>query len=586
MAETGKASPQFWSMGSTNRKSSNPQERLKSLIDQAQALLHAGKQGEAMRAAQEALQIADIAITRVALAAINLVRGDVKEAEANYRKALSHNPRHITALLGLGQLKLNSGKAPAAIQVLQAALDVSPGNLDARHLLARAYGLSKRYEEARKLFEALIAERPQAADIWLGYAHALSALGEVDGAVTAYRRALKLNPNDHRLQLLVAEGFLSVGKVDSAERHFRQAIKLRPDFGPPYHHLARMKRLTDEELEEARRQLSNITPGDQKRIPFLAAIAQVGEQKGDAALAFSALSEALELRKKNRRAGYDRDAAARKIEGAIAQIGVSPPLALPISRPRPVFIIGMPRSGSTLIEQILERHPHVYASGEWPAMRRVASSMSNLDKSFPEGLSSLKDDEIRDLRAAYFQGLDPEAEGKLAMTDKQLGNFIYLPLIERLFPEAKIIRCRRHPMDICWSILTQLFGDQVSFGLSVEDIAHQMHQQHRVFSVWSERGTLPVLEVFNEELVERFEDGARTMVTFADLEWDDACLTPQGSSRAVLTASAGQVHRSISKSSIGRWKPFASYLADAQAALKPLIEIHEAELAKRGIVYG
>jgi hypothetical protein len=182
--------------------------------------------------------------------------------------------------------------------------------------------------------------------------------------------------------------------------------------------------------------------------------------------------------------------------------------------------------------------------------------------------------------------LEPEAADKLVITDKQLGNFVHLPLIETIFPEARIIRCRRHPMDICWSILTQLFGEQIPFGLSVEDITHHMYQQHRVFTAWSERGTLPLLEVFNEELVERFEDGARTIIDFVGLEWNDACLTPQGSSRAVLTASAGQVHRSISKASIGRWKPFASYLADAQAALKPLIEIHEAELARRGVTYG
>jgi hypothetical protein len=259
---------------------------------------------------------------------------------------------------------------------------------------------------------------------------------------------------------------------------------------------------------------------------------------------------------------------------------------LPFSKLRPLFIIGMPRSGSTLVEQILERHPLVYAAGEWPAMRRAANSLAKWGKTFPEGLQQVTDDEVHELRKVYFQGLEPEAEDKLVMTDKQLGNFIYLPLIETLFPEAKIVRCRRHPMDICWSILTQLFGDQVSFGLSVEDIAHHMHQQHRVFTSWADRGTLPILDVFNEELVERFEEGARALIDFAGLEWDDACLTPQGSSRAVLTASAGQVHSSISKSSIGRWKPFATYLSDAQAALEPLIAIHEADLAKRGVVYG
>jgi tetratricopeptide (TPR) repeat protein len=584
MAESGKAAPKFWSMGSGTRPlTGQASATVGALLTETQNHMNAGKLSEAAQLAQQAVKIADTAITRVALAAVSLVKGDLEGAETNYLKALAHRPDHFKALLGLGQLKLNRGQGPEAVRLLQNALKSSPGNPDARHLLARAYALNGRLDQALELFEALKVEKPQAADVWLGYAHTLSALGKADPAVAAYRHALKLNPKDHRLQMLVAEGFLSVGQVDNAERHFRNALRLKPDFGPPYHQLARLKRLTDAEYEEARRQLAVLPVGNRKRAPFLAAISQMGEQKGIIEEAFAALSEALELRRQARATIYDRAAASATASAAIQEIGSGRRHSLAPASPRPLFIIGMPRSGSTLIEQILTRHPDVFAAGEWPAIQKAVGGMEKLAKPFPQGLAQLSEEEIGQLRSIYYMDLEKDASAKTLITDKQLNNFLYLPLIETLFPEARIVRCRRHPMDICWSIMTQLFGKQIPFALSADDICHHMLDQHRVFAAWSERGSLPTLEVFYEELVDRFEDGARALVDFAGLDWDDACLNPQGASRAVLTASAGQVHQSISKSSVGRWKPFAPYLLEAQEALRPLIEGHEAELARRGV---
>jgi hypothetical protein len=123
------------------------------------------------------------------------------------------------------------------------------------------------------------------------------------------------------------------------------------------------------------------------------------------------------------------------------------------------------------------------------------------------------------------------------------------------------------------------------FASKIEDICHHMLQQERIWQAWSVHGTLPTLDHFYEEFVERFEPGARDLVHFAELEWNDDCLRPHESRRTVLTASVGQVHRPVSKTSVGRWKPFATYLGQALQVLKPLIETHEAELAKRGIAY-
>src|SRR5688572_14527929 len=188
MAESGKAAPKFWSMGTGKRPlTGQASAKVGALLTETQNHLSTGKLGEAARPSQEAVKIADTAITRVALAAVSLVKGNLEEAEANYLKALAHKPDHFKALLGLGQLKLNASQGPEAVRLLQNALKASPGNPDARHLLARAYGSNGRLDEALQLFKALIVEKPQASDIWLGYAHTLSALGKADPAVEAYR---------------------------------------------------------------------------------------------------------------------------------------------------------------------------------------------------------------------------------------------------------------------------------------------------------------------------------------------------------------------------------------------------------------
>jgi hypothetical protein len=245
----------------------------------------------------------------------------------------------------------------------------------------------------------------------------------------------------------------------------------------------------------------------------------------------------------------------------------------------------MPRSGSTLTEQVLAQHPEVYAAGEWPAMNKVEQAAEKFSGPYPNCMPALTADGIEKLRGIYFSDLPAEEMSKTAVTDKMLKNVFYLPLIEAMFPDARIVRCHRHPMDILWSMMNEWFGPALPFGSKVEDICHYMLQQDRVWQAWSVRGTLPTLDHFYEEFVEHFEPSARKLVQFAELEWNEACLRPHESRRAVLTASAGQVHRPVSKASVGRWKPFAPYLGQALEVLKPLIETHEAQVAKRGIVY-
>jgi tetratricopeptide (TPR) repeat protein len=569
-----------------NQSASSKKANPRALIIDAQRSLLRGDVQKARSAAETAVKLApDDPGSFLALATVCQVAGDAKRAEANYLQVLRRQPKHFKAMLGLGQLKLNSGEAPVAIAVLQAALQLEPANADARHLLARAFGKNNQTDKAVEIFKALIAENSQDPGVWAGYGRSLAVQGAVEEAIQAYKRAAQLKPGDEAVEEGLAAAYLSIGQIDQAEIHNRNALRIKPSRGLYRSRLASLKRLREDELADAEKQLSLLPPNDRKRLPLLTTIATVAERAGDHETCFKATMEALSLIDARLPTKYDAAAAVFRTDGVINRIGVKAHEYSFAVATRPIFIVGMPRSGSTLTEQILACHPAVFPAGEWRAMLKVRQQMSDIGKAYPDQLDDLTADELGELRATYFASIPDGEKGKSHVTDKTLGNVFHLPFFERSFPEAVIVRTRRHPLDSLWSILRLAFGSNIPFGSRIENVCNEVIQQQRVFAAFTERGTLPLLDVFYEELVERFEEGARSLVSFAGLPWNDACLQPQESRRAVFTASAGQVHDAISKTSIGRWKPFAPYLTHAIDTLKPFIELHEAELAKRGISY-
>ncbi len=555
----------------------------KSLLVEAQKQLRAGNLSGAIALAHQAMRVVDNADTRLILAMAFVTLGDLNAAEENFTAVLRHQPKHRPALLGLGQLKLNSGKADEAIAILEHLVKLDPTNLDAKHLLARSYGMGNRLGDAARLFAELITTSLDNADVWSGYGRTLAKSGSVQEAIAAYKKALELKPMDDAIHQGLGAAYLSIGQIDDAMPHFKNATALKPERGIPFRSLAKHKDLTPEELQVAKTQLSSLPPHDPRRRTFLAAIAAVAERSKKYDEAFSAVSEMMAISAAQMRIKYEPKLIDDVTDQAVNLIGATPRYHWPIMPVKPLFIIGMPRSGSTLVEQIFARHPDVLPAGEHLAMNHVLEAMNKLGKPYPNALQQVNTDEATALRRVYFTHIRDNLDNRSILTDKFLGNVFHLPLIETIFPEALVLHCRRHPMDILWSIITQGFASNVPFAHNIEHICHHMLRQHQIFSVWRERGSLPTLEVFYEQCVEQFESTARKLVEFSGLPWDDACLTPHESQRAVLTASAGQVHQPVYRASVGRWKPFAAHLGTAVESLKSIITLHEAELTKRGI---
>ena len=239
----------------------------------------------------------------------------------------------------------------------------------------------------------------------------------------------------------------------------------------------------------------------------------------------------------------------------------------------------MPRSGTTLVEQILAAHPSVFAGDEQYTMRRDVAVLMSEDERYTPLVEALNSEQARELGEVYLGHLPAESEAFPRVTDKMPGNVELLPLIVRMFPRARIILCRRHPMDVAWSIYKHKFLRKISYSTSLKNICHQQILTCAYMDHWMAEVPDRSLEVCYEMLTSDFETYARKIVDFVGLEWHDACLEPHTIKRAVTTASLWQVRQPVSQSSVGAWRNYEDQLSEAAALLSELKSSYEAKLA-------
>jgi tetratricopeptide (TPR) repeat protein len=546
----------------------------------------------------------------------SLMREHKRMAEAieYYRQAAAAAPNYLEPLNNLGAVLVTEERPDEAVEVLAKALSLNPQYADAHCNLGFALKSLEQYDQAFQHFQTALQFKPDYPEAYIGIgriyqerhnlpeaeraglqavaaapenAEAHSLLGSIhtemdqtEAALVNFERALTLDPK--LSSALLGKGHLAMelGDIPQAEELFQTALRESPadDLAARFH-LTQVKKVRPGEanmaaLVAAGKKAAAMPENKQLSLHF--ALGKCYDDTGDYAEAMRHFKEGCRI--KRQKITYDpavqETIFTRIIEtfdraGIAALRGGGEPSALPI------FVLGMPRSGTTLTEQIIVSHPEVHAGGELPDLLQIVHRPLQVGSSpaeFPDNLLGLTPEILAAWGADYIAGLRKRAPEARRMTDKMPGNFFMVGLIHLMLPNARIVHVNRNPVDTCLSCFTRLFhhGQEPTYDLA--ELGHYYRQYHRLMDHW--RSVLPAdafLDIRYEDLVSDTEAQARRLLDYCGLEWDGACLDFHTTKRKVRTASITQVRQPIYTSSVERWRRYGNTLAPLLEALGDLV---------------
>jgi tetratricopeptide (TPR) repeat protein len=506
--------------------------------------------------------------------------GDLDQAERMIRSYLLKNGNDIEAMRLLARIGIARKVFDDPEILLAAILELAPDYHAARAEYAEVLIELHKYHQARAQLERLLREdtahRPYFQNL---YATAAVGLGEHERAVGLYRELLQGTAADADLHLSIAHALKTLGSRDEAVASYHKAASCRPGFGDAYWSLANLKtyRFTDEELAEIRTFQADATLAQVDRHHLCFALAKALEDRGDFAESFRYYEEgnALKRAQSNYRPELIERNTRQQIEVCTPELfirleGAGAP------DPDPIFIIGLPRSGSTLLEQILASHSQVEGTQELPNVQQIVGNLRGRDPDpsnprYPRLLTEMTAEELRALGEKYLAATRVYRNGKPRpapyFIDKMPNNFRHLGLIRLMLPNAKIIDARREPMACCFSNLKQLFARGQEFTYSTDDIARYYRTYLELMRHWDH--VLPgwILRVHHEDVVDDLEGNVRRILEFCGLEFESQCVEFHKTVRSVRTASSEQVRQPIYREGLDQWKNFEPWLGPLKAAL-------------------
>jgi len=501
--------------------------------------------------------------------------GDLLPAENIIRAFLLKHGDHIEAMRLLARIGMKREVYDDAEILLAAVLDLAPGYRAARMDYARVLVDRHKYPMAHAELEKLLELEPENREFLTLYATACVGLGEHAKAISIYRRLLTDSPQAADLHLSIAHSQKTLGARDESIKSYRAAAAARPGFGDAYWSMANLKtyRFTDEEIERMRQQepAANIAPVDRYHLCF--ALGKAFEDRADYAQSYryyergNALKRAesryrpeiLEMNTARQKAVCTRDFfASRAGYGAKDR--------------DPIFIVGLPRSGSTLLEQILASHSLVEGTQELAEIPRYVAELQGREPElnnprYPAVLAQLQPADCLALGERYLRETRVYRSNKPFFIDKMPNNFRHLGLIHLILPNARIIDARREPMACCFSNLKQLFASGQEFTYSVSDIARYYRTYLELMQHWDQVLPGRVLRIWHEDVVDDLAGNVRRILDFCELDFEPACVEFYKTERSVRTASSEQVRQPIFREGLDQWKHFEPWLGDLKTAL-------------------
>lgn len=538
-------------------------------------------------------------------------QGKSEEALVEYSRAIELRSNYPEALSNLGCTLRDLGRLEESEKAMRMAIGARPNYIEAYNNLALTLWDRKQPEEALGVLARSMAIQPDRPESTIIMASYLLDLGRTKGALYACQRALRNKPDHVGALNLMGRILRDLEDFTGSVEHCRKALELRPDAPDVLNNLG-ISLLEIGDLDGAQEALSRAAELDPTSIATYINLASAKKFKpGDPAIEVLekavkredisedqrlslhySLGKAYDDIKEHHRA-FEQFMAGAAIKRKKLNYDEMPTLRLfdrikHVFTPklleeqagfgdpnlRPIFIVGMPRSGSTLVEQILASHPQVYGAGE---VKYLHQGVLEVDKIFgsavryPELMHLVEHSQLKTIIDHYKENLPELPEGKTRITDKMLTNYYYVGLIYLLFPNARIIHCKRNAVDTCISCYSKMFREDMPYTYDLKEIAHYYRKYNELMEHW--KNVLPasfITEVKYEEVVGNIEEEARRIVAHCDLEWDPACLDFHKNERPVKTASVTQVRQPLYSSSVERWRNYGDLVQPLVTELGPL----------------
>jgi len=509
------------------------------------------------------------------LAIVLRALGKREEAVDAYNTALEIDPKRSITWSNLGNVLRDLKREKEALEAYKKAVDINPDAANMRVMYAQALVALNQAEEGLKQAEAAIKLEPENAAAYAEFGCAYLQLSAYDKAVEALEKSISIKGDVHGVHHNLATVYQQTGELEKAQNCYRRALEINPNFGPSQRQLSSITKFQtgDAEVEELEEMVLKVGMDDSQRADVYFTLAKAYDDTKEFAKAFPYLQNANQIVRKD--IDYDSKTntnfvnriidtyskeffANHKGQGAASEV--------------PTFIVGMPRSGTTLTEQIISSHPQVHGAGELMKLSELTAGMQKefeFELRYPECAKIATEGQFLSTAGKYLDHLREHSATAERVTDKMPFNYRMLGLIAVMFPNAKVIHCRRHPYDTIVSCYFARFKEQLAFSYNLLDAARYIRDYERMMDHWRRVLPIQMYEIRYDEMVTQQEEKSREIVDFCGLDWDDACLQFHENKRPVLTASNWQVRQPMYSSSVERWRNYEKHLAPLRTILGP-----------------
>ena len=541
---------------------------------QAELFARTGRPADAATARAQAERLA--ALPRELLAVTNhLHEGRVLRAEELCRHFLKSNPRHVEAMRLLAQIGMRLGILDDAEFLLESAAEFEPENIQVRLDYIEVLRKRQKFEDAHHEAQALHGRDPENPLFQSHLAIENMQTGDFERAFELFGAVLAKLPGDPATLTSMGHALKTTGRQQEAVASYRAALAAKPDHGDGYYALANLKtyRFSDQEMAAMHAQVARPDLAFMDRVHLCFALGKAHEDRGEYEQSFGYYDEGNQLKRQQTR--YDADRMTTELEAQAAHCTAAlfaAKAGMGLDARDPIFIVGLPRAGSTLLEQILASHSQVDGTMELPNILSLAHRLRGRkagQSAYPAVLHDLDTEALERIGQDYIEGTRIHRDGAPHFIDKMPNNFRHIGLIHLILPNARIIDARRDPLDCGFSGFKQLFAEGQEFTYGLREVGQYYRDYAALMDHWDRVLPGRVLRVQHEDVLDDLEGQVRRMLGYLGLPFEEQCLAFHQTERAVRTASSEQVRQPINRAGQGAWKPFEPWLGDLRNALGP-----------------